>query len=52
MDSHKCMIVDLEKPDGKRMFVTEQVSSISKNNSLMLYHIRYFRNLEVSLIVL
>lgn len=31
MDSRQCMIVDLEKYGDKRMFVTEQVSSINMN---------------------
>ncbi len=31
MDSKQCMIVDLERCGDKRMFITEQVSSISEN---------------------
>lgn len=33
MDPRQCMIVDLEKRGDKRMFVTEQVSSISRNKN-------------------
>lgn len=33
MDVKQCMIVDLEKRGDKRMFVTEQVSSISRNKN-------------------
>lgn len=31
MDAKQCMIIDLEKRGEKRMFITEQVSSISEN---------------------
>lgn len=33
MDARQCMIVDLERRGDKRMFVTEQVSSISENKN-------------------
>lgn len=33
MDVRQCMIVDLERRGDKRMFVTEQVSSISENKN-------------------
>ena len=33
MDPHQCMIIDLEKLGDKRMFVTEHVSSISRNKN-------------------
>ena len=33
MDAQKCMIVDLERRDDKRMFITEQVASISENKN-------------------
>ena len=33
MDSHQCMIIDLEKRGDKQRFVTEQVSSIYKNKN-------------------
>ena len=34
MDSKQCMIVDLERRGDKRMFITEQVASISENRGL------------------
>ena len=33
MDAQKCMIVDLERRGDKRMFITEQVASISENKN-------------------
>ena len=33
MDAKQCMIVDLERRGDKRMFITEQVASISENKS-------------------
>ena len=33
MDAQKCMIVDLERQGDKRMFITEQVASISENKN-------------------
>lgn len=33
MDVQKCMIVDLERRDDKRKFITEQVASISENKN-------------------
>jgi len=33
MDARQCMIVDLERRGGKRMFITEQVTSISENKN-------------------
>ena len=33
MDAKQCMIVDLERRDDKRMFITEQVASISENKN-------------------
>lgn len=33
MDPRQCMIVDLERRGDKRMFVTEQVVSISENKN-------------------
>lgn len=33
MDAKRCMIVDLERQGDKRMFVTEQVASISENKN-------------------
>lgn len=33
MDSHQCMIIDLEKRGNKQMFVTERVSSIYQNKN-------------------
>ena len=33
MDPKQCMIVDLERSGDKRMFITEQVSSISINKN-------------------
>ena len=33
MDARQCMIVDLERRGDKRMFITEQVTSISENKN-------------------
>ena len=33
MDAKQCMIVDLERRGDKRMFITEQVASISENKN-------------------
>lgn len=33
MDAKQCMIVDLEQRGDKRMFITEQVASISENRT-------------------
>lgn len=33
MDAQKCMILDLERRGDKRMFITEQVASISENKN-------------------
>lgn len=33
MDVKQCMIVDLERRGDKRMFITEQVTSISENKN-------------------
>ena len=33
MDTKQCMIVDMERRGDKRMFITEQVASISENKN-------------------
>ena len=33
MDAKQCMIIDLERRGDKRMFITEQVDSISENKN-------------------
>ena len=46
MDSRKCMIVDLEYKGDKRMFITDKVSSISKDSG-GFYTVKFFSSQRV-----
>ena len=46
MDARRFMIVDLEKPSGKQMFVTERVSSIHQNTN-GLWTVRFSSSTQV-----
>lgn len=46
MDGKQCLIVDLEKKSDKRMFLTEQIASISKNRN-GLWTVRFLHSSRV-----
>ena len=48
MDAQKCMIVDLERRDDKRMFITEQVASISESSSPRVFNYNHSRLLYLT----